>query len=590
MIAVIAPFAAALLCLLFRRLAGAVALLAMLAEITLALQIFAGGRLFSPFLALQTTPLATAVFLAAALIGLLIVIYSLKALPGLARIGEYYAYLLITIGAAAGAFFAGDFFTLLFFWGVVAVALYLLVGIGGDKATAAAKKSLIIVGGADALMVLGTGLVWLLTRSIAIGPTHLPLNNPLTIIAFLALAAGAFAKAGVMPFHGWIPDSAEVAPAPVMALLPASLDKLLGIYLLARLSLDVFLIEPGSVVSTFLLAIGSVTILAAVLGALVQHDFRKLLAFHAVSQVGYMVMGIGTGLPIGVAGGLFHMFNNAIYKSCLFLCGGSVEKQAGTTDLAKLGGLAKFMPLTFTAFLVAALSISGVPPFNGFVSKWMIYQSLVELGRYGNNWWIVWLAAAMFGSAFTLASFMKLLHAIFLGQWTENTTKAKEVEWPMWLPTIILVALCLLFGLFAFSLPLKFLVLPTVGTISLTGWWQPGLATVMLLLGLVVGLFFYLIGKVGAVTTRPPFIGGELLAEEEIRVSGVDFYDSVQEWGPLNAIYKIADRRNFDLYALGSRGALALSGLLSWLHNGLLHTYLAWMLLGMMIILFLLMR
>ena len=120
--------------------------------------------------------------------------------------------------------------------------------------------------------------------------------------------------------------------------------------------------------SILLLVIGSFTIIAAVLGALVQHNLKKLLSFHAVSQVGYMVLGIGTGLPIGIAGGLFHMLNNAIYKCCLFLAGGAVEKKTGTTELSQLGGLARFMPLTFTAALVASLSISGVPPFNGFRS------------------------------------------------------------------------------------------------------------------------------------------------------------------------------------------------------------------------------
>ena len=112
-----------------------------------------------------------------------------------------------------------------------------------------------------------------------------------------------------------------------------------------------------------------------------------------------MVLGIGTGNPIGIAGALFHMLNNAIYKSCLFLTGGSVQHKTGTTNLDKLGGLAKLMPITFTACLIAALSISGVPPFNGFVSKWMIYQGIVELGREGSKLWVIWLAAAMFGSA-----------------------------------------------------------------------------------------------------------------------------------------------------------------------------------------------
>ena len=113
-----------------------------------------------------------------------------------------------------------------------------------------------------------------------------------------------------------------------------------------------------------MMVIGSVTILAAVMMALVQKNYKKLLSYHAISQVGYMILGIGTMTPVGIVGGLFHMINNAMYKSCLFLTGGAVEKQIGTTDLDKLGGLGVKMPITFACFVITALSISGVPPFN----------------------------------------------------------------------------------------------------------------------------------------------------------------------------------------------------------------------------------
>ena len=172
----------------------------------------------------------------------------------------------------------------------------------------------------------------------------------------------------------------------------------------------------SAAMNTFLMAIGSLTIVCAVMMALVQHDLKRLLGYHAVSQVGYMVLGIGTGNPIGIAGGIFHMLNHAIYKSCLFLSAGAVEKKTGTTDLDKLGGLSKTMPVVYVAFLIASLAISGVPPLNGFASKWMIYQGIIETGRQGSHLWILWLMAAMFGSALTLASFMKLVHAVFLGQ------------------------------------------------------------------------------------------------------------------------------------------------------------------------------
>ncbi|MCU0641042.1 MAG: complex I subunit 5 family protein [Candidatus Margulisbacteria bacterium] len=543
---IIVPLIAAGLGLIFRRAAGALALAAAFFALVAGCLLM-GGRQAWPAFSLLAYSLNSGAYLIAALITLLTVIYSLKYLTQLKRLGEYYAYLLLALAATAGALFTNEFLFLFLFWGLMGLALYLLIGTGGERAPAAAQKTLIILGGSDLLMALGAGLVWSLTGSMEFGGTALPVNTPLTLAAFLLLLTGAFAKAGVMPLHSWIPAAAEGAPTPVMALLPAALDKLVGVYLIARISLDIFMIQPGSLASLILLALGSFTIMAGVLGALLQHDLKKLLSFHAVSQVGYMVVGIGTGLPVGLAGALFHLFNNAIYKSALFFCAGSIEHRTGTTELKKLGGLAGKMPLTFAAALIAALAISGVPPLNGFVSKWLIYQGLIEVGQF-DRFWLVWLTAAMLGSAFTLASFVKLLHAAFLGQWSENTAKAREVSWPMWFPPLFLAGLCVVFGLFAYQLPLRYFILPVFIRLVVPGVWDPGLATIMLFGGLLLGLLLYLLGNVRQTVTRPAFYGGEELPEETIKVTGDDFYDTVKRLAPLGLIFRVAERKVFDLY------------------------------------------
>ncbi|MBD3264590.1 MAG: hypothetical protein GF375_05780, partial [Candidatus Omnitrophica bacterium] len=289
----------------------------------------------------------------------------------------YYFLLFLTMLTSLGAVFSSHFILFVVFWGFLGLLLYLLISFGEKERTSyTAKKTFIIIGGTDALMLLGIALVWRLTHTFSMDIQPLTLDSKMAVLAYLLLAAGAFAKAGAMPFHTWVPDVAEDAPTPVTAFLPASLDKLLGIYFLTRISLDIF--EMNGAMNTFLMALGSFTIIVAVMMALVQHDLKRLLGYHAVSQVGYMVLGIGTGTLIGIAGGLFHMLNNAIYKSCLFFSGGAVEKKCGTTDLDKLGGVAKFMPITFLTFLIASFSISGVPPFNGFFSKWAIYQGVIE--------------------------------------------------------------------------------------------------------------------------------------------------------------------------------------------------------------------
>lgn len=583
------PIAISLLCFMFKKLAKWIALMTSAGVLVLAGMIFFGGETTSAFLNLRAYVLSSGIFLAAAFFTLLIVLYSMEYMKGKERLGEYYGYILITLGATAGALFANDYITLLLFWGVLGIALYMLIGMGGPEASSAAKKTFIIVGGADALMILGIALLWLITGTSQIASVALPLDRAVRIIAFLCLAAGAFAKAGVIPLHSWIPDSAEKAPTPVMAYLPAALDKLLGIYLLTRICVDIFRVVPNSAMSFFLLIIGSVTIIAAVMGALVQHNLKKLLSFHAVSQVGYMVLGIGTGIPVAIAGGLFHMLNNAIYKSLLFLAGGAVEKQTGTTELNQLGGLSKFMPITFFSALIAALAISGVPPLNGFFSKWMIYQGVIELGK-NSPYWIIWLIAAMFGSALTLASFMKIIHATFLGQWSEVTSRAKEVPWTMWLPMVFLAALCVIFGVLAYALPLAHFILPSIKGVIYTGFWSPTLATLLIIIGLLVGLLIYWIGRAKAVMAKPAYIGGELLDEKLVKVSGVDFYNTIRNWGPLKVIYRTSERKFFDIYEIGSKITFGFSGILKWLHNGLLHTYLAWMFLGVVILLWVLMR
>jgi len=512
---------------------------------------------------------------------LLTMVYSFGFMKKRKGILSYYLYIILTLVASLGVVFSNNLILLMVFWGFLGLLLYLLIGFGQKERTSyTAKKAFIIIGGTDAFMLLGLAIVGYLSGCFDIDKISIPINGKLSTVAYLCLAAGAFAKAGAMPFHTWVPDTAEDAPTPVTAFLPASLDKLLGIYFLARISLDVF--KMNVAMNTVLLVVGSVTIVAAVMMALIQHDFKRLLGYHAVSQVGYMVLGIGTGNPIGIAGGLFHMLNHAIYKSCLFFSGGSVEKTAKTTDLDKIGGLAKAMPITFLTFLIASFAISGVPPFNGFASKWMVYQGIIGMAGSGGRLWIVWLIAAMFGSALTLASFMKLIHAMFLGQPSKEVqdkgSKIKEVGPTMWIPTVILASLCILFGVFAYR-------------ITFTGTWSSSLATVLVVLGILFGSIIYLLGKASGTRRAEIFVGGEVLADiPEMRVSGTGFYNSIQEIGILKFIYKLAEKKLFDIYEVGTKITLGFNAVLRYIHNGVLSTYLAWCLLGMLILFYVLLK
>ena len=524
-----------------------------------------------------------------------IAVYSAAFMRGRKDIFQYYVYITLTALVSVATVLANHLLLLLVFWGFLGLLLYLLILMGDDDAYLAAKKTLVIVGGSDALMVLGIGIIYSLSGTFQMDTIRLATQGPaggLTMAAYLCVVCACFAKAGAMPFHTWIPDCAKCAPAPVVALLPASLDKLLGIYLLARLSFDMIAINPA--LNAFLMVIGALTILCAVMMALVQHNLKRLLGYHAVSQVGYMILGIGTGNPIGIAGGIFHMLNHAVYKSCLFLNAGSVERQAKTTELDELGGLSKAMPFTYVATLIASLSISGVPPFNGFFSKWLIYQGLViriaEQGTFAQLALNVFcLACAMFGSGLTLASFMKLMHAVFMGQGSGKTKGVTEAPRAMWVPSMFLAATCVAFGVFAFLIPLKMWIFPAVARYQavsqalLPGAW-PGLAALAVIaVVFIIGIIVFRSGRLPApMRTDAAFVGGEAgEPNTETRVTGTDFYNAVQDLKAVRLVYRRAQKGSFDIYVQAKR-SFSLSYALSYLHNGILPTYLVWVLLGML--------
>ncbi len=487
---------------------------------------------------------------------LLIVFYSFRYMRGREGGRGYYLYSLLILAFASGVVLSGNIVTLFFFWGGLLLLLYgiLLIGRGATHLTA--RKALFIVGVSDFAMLLG--IVLLLVRVYVPGgwidlapKVPMPLYDPVMIAGFLLVSAAALAKAGAIPLHSWIPAAAETAPATVMALIPASLDKLLGIYLLVRLSVNMFDISSNMVLRNILMAIGAGTVLFAVMMALVQKRMMKLLAFHAVSQVGYMVLGIGTGIPVGIAGGLFHMLNHAIYKTGLFLSAGSVEHWAKTDELEKLGGVARQMPLTFISFFICAMAIAGVPPLNGFFSKWMVYQGVLEVSREGNRLFLIFLVAAMLGSVLTLASFLKMLHALFFGQRPATLERVREVSLTMWLPPFILALACMVFGVFAYQLPLAGLILPGLGfyEVPLVGVWSPVPTTLLLIAALGLGAILYLLGTVTRPVSGNTFVGGERIADlEESRFPGSAFYSSVKHIPIIGELLVFGERGAFDIY------------------------------------------
>jgi NADH-quinone oxidoreductase subunit L len=493
--------------------------------------------------------------LAAAGFGLLIAIYSAASMRGKPKLRQYYAYLLVTLGMVEGAVLADNLVLFLLFWESLLLMLYGMIAIGGPEkgsksaagASKTAVKAFVIAGVTDLCMMVGLILLWTIAKTGTMSAIHLSASG-LGGLAFVLLVIGAISKAGSMPFHSWIPDAALDAPLTFMAFVPAALEKLLGIYFLARISLDFFAIEPSSWLSLLLMIVGCCTILLAVGMALVQKNYKKLLSFHAISQVGYMILGIGTAVPVGIVGGLFHMINHAMYKSGLFLTAGSVEKQAGTTDLEKLGGLARKMPVTFGCFIVTAAAISGVPPFNGFFSKELVYDGALERG------WIFY-AIALLGSFLTAASFLKLGHAAYLGKGSAESEKVKEAPWAMLAPMLVIAALCVLFGVWNY-LPINAFIAPIVaGRPDLPARGFAGfpanpllVAATAIALCLAFGNHYFGFKRTGR---------------------GLGAVDHIHYAPGLRQVYAVAEKGILDPYNIGMDGARLFAKLAWWVDRGI---------------------
>ncbi len=500
---------------------------------------------------------------------------------------QFYTYILLSLGFTNGAVLADNLVVMLFFWEGLLLLLFGMIAEGkGISSFRTAIKAFIIVGITDLCMMIGIALIGSIAGTLTISKINLATGG-LASIAFVLLMIGAISKAGAMPFHSWIPDAAIDAPLPFMAYIPAALEKLLGIYFLARICLDLFKLETGSGLSILLMTIGVVTILLAVMMALVQKDYKRLLSYHAVSQVGYMILGIGTALPIGIVGGLFHMINHALYKSGLFFTAGAVEKEAGTTDLQKLGGLRRRMPLTFACFLITAASISGVPPFNGFFSKELVYDAALERGS-------LFYIAALLGSFLTAASFLKLGHAVFLGRLEEQNQKVKEAPLPMLITTIVIAFCCILFGVFNW-LPLTKFIQPVLGERLQEHNFYGVPANAML----IIMTLFVLLGAFA-----------HHLVGVKINGSGLKAVNHIYNFALLHRIYVWQEKKYFDPYEVGLKIAYIVAHIfwrvdrfIDWvytrlivgityasifvlrrLHTGNYSVYVSWSLIGMALV------
>ncbi len=411
------------------------------------------GSLFGSELVFQTNPITWLFLFIVTGMSALIVLFSIGDMEeDKMKLDSYYMHLLFVEGAMAGIVLAGDLITFFIFWEIMSWTSYFLVIYGGKKSLDAGYKYIIMsVIGAYA-MFIAMALLYGKAHSLVYADVAnvLATSSPsFTIWVVVLLAIGLFVKAAVMPLHTWLPDAHSEAPSPVSPLLSGVLIKMgaYGLFIVLYAFLTVNLagkIMPKVFSTPVLLYIiqwlAGLSIVLATFLAIMQEDAKRLLAYSSISQIGYVVLGIATATSLGVAGGLFHALNHAIFKGLLFLAVGSVIYRTGTRNLSELGGLVKKMPFTFVALLVGIIALAGVPPMSGFVSKWMIYEALLQKKE------VFLLIMAFVGSTGAFLYVYRLVHSIFLGQLPQKYENVKDVPIIMQIPMWVLAILTMVFG------------------------------------------------------------------------------------------------------------------------------------------------
>ena len=395
---------------------------------------------------------------------LLAAIYSMKYMARDHHLGHYYTLFLMLSGSVLGLVLTGDIFNMFVMIEIMTFASVALTAFRNNKngALEAGFKYLIVGSIGSSMTLAGIALLYAQCHTLNMAQISAALANgltPTTVLAFALMFAGFGVKSYLVPFHAPAADAYMTAPTSISMVFSGMVNKA-GVYGMIRLVYIIFRAMDLPALQLMLATFGTITMFVGVTMALAQHDFKRLLAFHSISQIGYVITAIGLATVLGLEAGLFHAMNHTLFKGLLFLTAGAVLYATGTTDLDKLGGLAKKMPKTAICFLIGAFSISGLPPFNGFASKWMIYQATYQKAAETGNFAYAFVTiVALVVSVMTLASFIKVTQAVFFGQLPKHLEDTKEVPLSMRVPMWIMSALCILSGVF-YGFVEKFLLAP----------------------------------------------------------------------------------------------------------------------------------
>jgi multicomponent Na+:H+ antiporter subunit D len=330
-------------------------------------------------------------------------------------------YLVLAAGVSA-AFLTSDLFNLFVAFEMMLTASYVLITLGGTATQIRHGMTYVVISLlASTLLITAIGLTYAATGTVNMADlaSRIPELDPTMRGALAALFLVVFGiKAAIFPLFFWLPDSYPTAPTPVTAIFAGLLTKV-GVYAIVRTQTLLFGHDGPS---TLILTLGALTMVIGVLGAIAQDDVKRLLSFHIISQIGYMVFGLGLFTVAGFAAAVFFIVHQIVVKTTLFLVGGLVEEATGTGQLHRLGGLVHSAPLAAVTFLVVSLSLAGIPPLSGFVGK----LALVQAGFGAGAYWVVGVSLAV--SLLTLFSMVKIWAGVFWGKADEPPPIAESME------------------------------------------------------------------------------------------------------------------------------------------------------------------
>ena len=379
-------------------------------------------------------------------IGAFIVLYAGAYLKGHADLGRFFMFVLMFMGSMLGLVLADNVVTLFVFWELTSITSFLLIGFNHDKARSrrAALQALVVTGGGGLALLAGLLLMAQVGGSMELSTLladgDVLREHPWYLAILVLVLAGAFTKSAQVPFHFWLPNAME-APTPVSAYLHSATMVKAGVYLLARMN-------PGlggtDIWQIILMSFGGATLLTGAILALRNTDLKLMLAQTTVASLGLLVFLIGIGEPLAIQAAMAYLFAHSMFKGALFMVAGSIDHGTGTRDVRRLSGLGRVMPFTAAAAGLAALSMSGLPPFFGFIAKEWVYK-----GTLDGSLPLLLTAVAITGNALMFAVAFLVGFKPFFGKPGDTPHKPHEGSVGLWIGALTLAALSLIFGLFS---------------------------------------------------------------------------------------------------------------------------------------------